>query len=249
MRSARVNSHVYSGNGIGREGAEALARSLELNSSLASLDLTGTLCRYGCAPRACHFSRVLGNEIGTEGAEVLARSLERNSSLTSLRLSGTLCRYRCVPRECHFSRVFSESYWKGRGRSAGAKSGAQLVPHLSRSLRYTVQISMRSARVSFLACIQGMKSEMKGQKCWREVWSATRPSPLSISQVHCADMDALRACVISHVYSGNEIGNEGAEVLARSLERNFLTSLDLTGTLCRHGCVPRECHFSRVFRE
>jgi hypothetical protein len=171
---------------------------------------------------------------------------------------------------------------------------------------------MRSARVSFLTCIQGMRSEMKGQKRWREVWSATPPSPLSISQVHSADMDAFRARVISHVYSDNQIGNEGEEALARSLERNSslsslslrgplcsfdvlrariidyvyldmwktetrvishvysgngirkegaealarslernssLTSLDLWSTLCRYGCVPRACHFSRVFRQ
>jgi hypothetical protein len=61
---------------------------------------------------------------------------------------------------------------------------------------------------------------MKGQKHWREVWSATPPSPLSISQVHYADMDAFRACVISHVYSDNQIGKEGAEALMRAFERN-----------------------------
>jgi hypothetical protein len=104
--------------------------------------------------------------------------------------------------------------------------------------------------VSFLMCIQTIRSERKGQKHWREVWSATRPSSLSISHVHSADMDAFRARVISHVYSGNEIGNEGAEALARSLERNSsLTSLNLSCTLCRYGCVPRACHFSRVFRQ
>jgi hypothetical protein len=62
--------------------------------------------------------------------------------------------------------------------------------------------------------------------------------------------DAFRARVISHVYSGNEIEKEGAEALARSLERNSsLTSLDLSCRLCRYGCVPRVCHFSRVFRQ
>jgi hypothetical protein len=65
-----------------------------------------------------------------------------------------------------------------------------------------------------------MKSERKGRKHWREVWSATRPSPLSISQVHSADIDALLAYVISHVYSANQIGMEGAKALARALERN-----------------------------
>jgi hypothetical protein len=115
---------------------------------------------------------------------------------------------------------------------------------------YTLQIWMRSTHMSFLTCIQGMRSERKGRKHWREVWSATPPSPLSISLVHSADMDALSARDISHVYSGNKIGKEGAEALARSLERNSsLTSLDLTGTLCRYGCVPRACHFSREFRE
>jgi hypothetical protein len=33
-------------------------------------------------------------------------------------------------------------------------------------------------------------------------------------------MDAFCARVISHVYSANQIGKEGAEVLARGLERN-----------------------------
>jgi hypothetical protein len=115
---------------------------------------------------------------------------------------------------------------------------------------YTLQIWMRSVRVTFLTCIQPIRSETKGQKHWREVWSATRPSSLSISQVHSADIDAFSACVISHVYSDNEIGKEGAEALARSLERNSsLFSLDLFSTLCRYGCVPRTCHFSRVFRQ
>jgi Ran GTPase-activating protein (RanGAP) involved in mRNA processing and transport len=188
-----------------------------------------------------------GNEIGKEGAEALARSLERNSSLTSLDLSSALCRYRCVPRACHFSRI------------------------------------------------QGIRSERKGRKHWREVWSATSPSLHSISRVHSADMDACRVRVISHVYSANQIGkegvealarslehnsslihlelactlyryrraciiayvysdnkagNEGAEALARSLERNSsLTSLNLESTFCRYGCIPRACHFSRVFRQ
>jgi hypothetical protein len=45
-------------------------------------------------------------------------------------------------------------------------------------------------------------------------------------------MDAFRARVISHVYSDNQIGKEGAEALARSLERNSsLISLNLKGTL------------------
>jgi hypothetical protein len=101
-----------------------------------------------------------------------------------------------------------------------------------------------------LSCFHPMRSERKGQKHLREVWSATPPSPLSISQVHSADMDAFRARVISHVYSDNKIGKEGAEALARSLERNSsLTSLNLYSTLCRYGCIPRACHFSRVFRE
>jgi hypothetical protein len=94
------------------------------------------------------------NQIGKEGAEALARSLEHNSSLTSLHLTCTLCRYGCVQRACHFSRVFRQPDRKGRGESTGAKSGAQLVPHLSRSHRYTLQIWMRSARMSFLTCIQ-----------------------------------------------------------------------------------------------
>jgi hypothetical protein len=118
---------------------------------------------------------ISGNGIGKEGAEALARSLERNSSLTSLHLTGTLCRYGCVPRACHFSRVFRQSYRKGRGRSTGAKSGAQLVPHLSRSLRHTLHIWMRSMCVSFLTCIQTIRSVRKGQKHWREHWSEIRP--------------------------------------------------------------------------
>jgi hypothetical protein len=154
---ACVISHVYSDNQIGKEGAVALARSLERNSSLTSLHLSCTLCRYGCVQRAHVISHVYSdNQIGNEEAVALARSLERNSSLTSLDLSCTLCIYQCVPRACHFSRVFRQSDRKGRGRSTGAKSGAQLVPHLSPSHMYTLQIWMRSAHVSFLMCIQGM---------------------------------------------------------------------------------------------
>jgi hypothetical protein len=150
--SARVISHVYSGNGIRKEGAEALARSLERNSSVIFLNLSSTLCRYGCVERACHISR-----------------------------------------------VFSQSDRKERGRSTGAKSGAQLLPHLSQSLMYTLQIWMPSACVLFLTCIQTMRSERKGRQHWREFWSATRLSPLSISHVHSADMNAFSARVISDV--------------------------------------------------
>jgi hypothetical protein len=115
---------------------------------------------------------------------------------------------------------------------------------------YTLQISMRSVCVSFLTWIQPIRSERKGQKHWREVWSATRPSPLSISHVHSADIDAFCARVISHVYSGNQIGKEGAEALARSLERNSsLTSLHLSGTLCRYRCVPRARVISHVYSD
>jgi Ran GTPase-activating protein (RanGAP) involved in mRNA processing and transport len=89
---ARIISQVYSGNQIGKEGAEALARSLERNSSLTSLHLSRTLCRNRHLLRARVISHVYsGNQIGNEGAEALARSLERNSSLTSLHLSRTLC--------------------------------------------------------------------------------------------------------------------------------------------------------------
>jgi hypothetical protein len=51
-------------------------------------------------------------------------------------------------------------------------------------------------------------------------------------------MDAFRARVISHVYSGNEIGKEGAKALARSLERNSsLTSLHLDFGAHFAGCT------------
>jgi Ran GTPase-activating protein (RanGAP) involved in mRNA processing and transport len=194
---------VYSANQIGNEGAEALARSLERNSSLTSLDLSGHFEDMDafCARVISHVYS--GNEIGKEGAEALARSLERNSSLTSLHLSCTLA-----------------------------------------------DMDAFHVRVSFLTCIQTMRSERKGQKHWLEHWSATRPLSLSISEVHSADMDAFSARVISHVYSVNGIGKEGAKALARSLERNSsLTSLDFSGTLYRYGCVPHACHFSRVFRQ
>jgi hypothetical protein len=103
----RVISHVYSANQIGKEGAKALAPSLERNSSLTSLDLHGALCRYRCVPHARVISHVYSaNQIGNEGAKALAQSLERNSSLIYLNLWSTL------------------------------------------------QISMRSARASFLTCIQ-----------------------------------------------------------------------------------------------
>jgi Ran GTPase-activating protein (RanGAP) involved in mRNA processing and transport len=47
MRSARVLFITcISGNQIGNEGAEALARSLERNSSLTELNLSSTLGRY-----------------------------------------------------------------------------------------------------------------------------------------------------------------------------------------------------------
>ena len=54
-------------NGIGAEGAKALATALETNTSLTSLNL-------------------LNNRIGDEGANALAAALKTNTSLTSLNL-------------------------------------------------------------------------------------------------------------------------------------------------------------------
>jgi hypothetical protein len=122
------------------------------------------------------------------------------------------------------------SEWKGQKHWREVWSATPPSPLLICQVHST-NIDKFVARVSFLTCIQGIRSERKGQKRWREVWSTTPPSPLSICHVHSADMDAFHARVISHVYSDNQIRMEGAEALARSLERNSsLTSLHLRGT-------------------
>ena len=53
---------------MGKEGISTLARALESNASLTTLNLSG-------------------NNMGTEGAASLARTLESNTSLTTLPLS------------------------------------------------------------------------------------------------------------------------------------------------------------------
>jgi hypothetical protein len=68
---------------------------------------------------------------------------------------------------------------------------------------------MRSARMSFLTRIQPIGSKVKEQKHWREVWSATRPSLLSISTVYSANIDELRSFVILMCVQG--IGSETKE--------------------------------------
>ena len=82
---------------FGEEGGRAIARMLELNSSITDMYLDGELMFFrvscggagDCAWALLHETNVLaGNKIGPEGARAISSALERNSTLTSLDIRG-----------------------------------------------------------------------------------------------------------------------------------------------------------------
>ena len=88
-----VTRFGVAGDNFGEEGGRAIARMLELNSSITYLYLRGKLLFFrvscggagDCVLALLHVSNVLaGNEIGPEGARAISSALERNSTLTSL---------------------------------------------------------------------------------------------------------------------------------------------------------------------
>jgi hypothetical protein len=98
---------AVTGNQIGVAGAQALAKALESNHTLTTLDLFGArpIAVFVVAVFACVgcdgckgvvvsecstvLSAVSGNQIGDAGAQTLARGLESNRTLTTLILSCT----------------------------------------------------------------------------------------------------------------------------------------------------------------
>src|SRR4051812_27596082 len=81
----------YSGNGIGSEGAQALAESLKQNTTLTQLDLS-SMSELSEFMFACmwqdqsNISSYSENGVGFEGAQALAESLKQNTTLTQLDL-------------------------------------------------------------------------------------------------------------------------------------------------------------------
>ena len=82
---------------FGEEGGRAIARMLELNSSISYLYFAGKVmfCRVSCGGAGdcvCALLRVTnvlaGSKIGPEGARAISSALERNSTLTSLNVNG-----------------------------------------------------------------------------------------------------------------------------------------------------------------
>jgi len=80
-------------NDFGEEGGRAIARMLELNSSITNLYLDGKLMFFrvscggagDCVWALLHETNVLAdNNIGPEGARAIWSALERNSTLTHL---------------------------------------------------------------------------------------------------------------------------------------------------------------------
>src|SRR4051794_30882417 len=87
------NISSYSGNGIGSEGAQALAESLKQNTTLTQLHLEGmselSEFMFSCMSRdQPNISSYSGNGIGSERAQALAESLKQNTTLTQLHLEG-----------------------------------------------------------------------------------------------------------------------------------------------------------------
>ena len=81
---------------FGEEGGRAIARMLELNSSITWLYLAGKLTFFrvscggagDCVWALLHVTNVLAGEIGPEGGRAISSALERNSTLTHLSIGG-----------------------------------------------------------------------------------------------------------------------------------------------------------------
>src|SRR4051812_21503195 len=80
----------YLVNCLGSEGAQALAESLNQNTTLAQLELGSMLELSGFLYARMRQDQVdishLGNNIGFEGAQALAESLKHNTTLIQLNL-------------------------------------------------------------------------------------------------------------------------------------------------------------------
>src|SRR3954464_15813930 len=77
----------FSDNGIGSEGAQALAESLKQNTTLTQLDVSGmselSEFMFACMWQdQSNISSYSDNGIGPEGAQTLAESLKQNTTLT-----------------------------------------------------------------------------------------------------------------------------------------------------------------------
>lgn len=78
--------HYSLGNGIGDDGAVALGKALEMNTTLSSLCLNSKSNVYRTVRK--FFFEFLENHIRMEGATALSKALKTNTSLQSLFLSG-----------------------------------------------------------------------------------------------------------------------------------------------------------------
>lgn len=80
-----------SDNNFGPEGASKLARMLEENNTLTSLDFSCSLSLHfllgGALKKDLYTISKLVNDVGTKGAKRLAKALQRNTSLTALKMT------------------------------------------------------------------------------------------------------------------------------------------------------------------
>ena len=89
------------GNDVGKDGAEALAKALETNSSLQTLKYAAPHLESYCQPAsaaadACVCAPIRSleyNKIGAIGAKALGKALETNSTLQTLKYAAS----RAVP--------------------------------------------------------------------------------------------------------------------------------------------------------
>ena len=80
------------GTQIGDSGAESIARALQSNTSLTSLDISGVCC-------VIHMFHTTDNQIGYSGAESISRALQSNTSLTSLDIFRVYFFYSCFTQQ------------------------------------------------------------------------------------------------------------------------------------------------------
>ncbi|KAH3758966.1 Protein NLRC3 [Pelomyxa schiedti] len=216
-RALEVNKSLVSlnlnDNEIGNEGATNIAGVLELNKSLVSLDISS-------------------NAIGSEGATIIGRALESNKSLVSLDISannigneGTTSIARAL--ELNKSLVYLNISWN----SIGSK-GATIIAGALELNKSLVSLDIRRNSIgsegatTIARALELNKSLVSLDLLYNEIGNNKIGSEGATNIARALELNkSLVSLNISH----NKIGSEGARSIARALELNkTLVSLDIS---------------------
>ncbi|XP_068745832.1 NLR family CARD domain-containing protein 3-like [Montipora capricornis] len=194
-------------NPVGPSSASALARALEVNSTLTYLNLSG-------------------NKIGDSGAAALAKAMEFNSTLTSLALfnckigdSGAVALAKAVERNSTLTQLDLS------GNEIADSGAAALAKAVERNSTLT-QLHLSGNEIADSGAAALAKVVERN--------STLTELHLSCNEIGDSGAAALAKAVernstLTELHlSRNEIGDSGAAALAKAMERNStLTSLEL----------------------